>query len=417
MPLKKPDIFETAFEAYQTIKIIGEGGSGIVYLVKNSNGDNFAIKCLKPDKVTGNRLKRFKNELFFCLKNINPNIIRVLDYGFIPTDQVKVPFFIMHYYPNTLRNLMKEGIEHGAVLGIISQVLDGVEAAHLKRIWHRDLKPENLLYDPNGGTYIVSDFGVAHFSQEELHTKVDTKSTERLASFLYAAPEQRIRGQKVDARADIYAIGLMINEMFTNQPPLGTAYKNIESVAPDYAYLDEIVELMIRNNPAERLTSIDGVKKELISRQKEFVSRQKLSQIDHTVIPKYKVDDPLVLNPIELKTIDFKNGKLILSLNNIPTPKWICAFQTIGNFQYILGKQPSQFQFGRDTNKVAISAEERQVQTLVSYFKEYVSEANAKYKTEVVEENLQKEIAEKKALQKEREEEERRLRIIRNTKV
>lgn len=203
----------------------------------------------------------------------------------------------MDYYASTLREMMKGGIVEDNKLKIISQILDGIEAAHLKGTWHRDIKPENILYDPDVDLIVITDFGVAHFSEEELITAVETKPTERLANFRYAAPEQRVRDRVVNSRADIYAIGLIINELFTKQLAQGTNFKTIGNVSPENSYLDEIVEEMLRSDPAERISSIDEVKKRLISLRMEFVTRQRISKIDNTVISNYAIDDPLVITP------------------------------------------------------------------------------------------------------------------------
>lgn len=87
MSLKKPEIFETATDTYRTEEVIGEGGSGIVYRVKTDNGEYFAVKCLNPDRVNSLRLRRFKNELGFCVKNTHKNIVTVLDYGYLISGQ------------------------------------------------------------------------------------------------------------------------------------------------------------------------------------------------------------------------------------------------------------------------------------------------------------------------------------------
>ena len=89
---------------------------------------------------------------------------------------------------------MKEGLKKDHILPLFSQLLNGVEAAHLRKVIHRDLKPENILYDPRGNRVIVADFGIAQFQEEELYTAVETKAEDRLANFQYAAPEQRKRG-------------------------------------------------------------------------------------------------------------------------------------------------------------------------------------------------------------------------------
>ena len=75
---------------------------------------------------------------------------------------------------------------------------------------------------------------------------METKATAKMANLGYAAPEQRMRGTEIDHRADIYALGLMLNEMFTALVPHGAGYKTIGAVAANYSYLDPIVERMIQ---------------------------------------------------------------------------------------------------------------------------------------------------------------------------
>jgi len=160
---------------------------------------------------------------------------------------------------------MKSPIERPKILPIFSQILDGVEAAHGQNVIHRDLKPENILFDRASETPVIADFGIAHFEEEDLFTAVETNDGRRLANFEYAAPEQCKRGKRVDHRADIYALGLILNEMFTAALARGTNYKTIASVAPQYGYLDELVSRMLCNDPADRPQTVAVVKEEIDS--------------------------------------------------------------------------------------------------------------------------------------------------------
>lgn len=121
----------------------------------------------------------------------------------------------------------------------------------MRGIVHRDLKPENILVQ--GDLLAVADFGTDSFTDDLILTRVETQPTQRLANFQYAAPEQRVPG-KVGVPADIYALGLMLNELFTGSVPHGTSYKTISSVAKDLGFLDPIVAEMIRQTPADRVS-------------------------------------------------------------------------------------------------------------------------------------------------------------------
>ncbi len=268
----KQNVFETATSSYtfSASDIPRHGGSGTVLLVHDENRNEYALKTLSPENITTKKIKRFKNELLFCFKNDHSNIIKVLDWGYLITENnKKCPFYVMPFYKKTLRDLIKAGISNEKALRYFSQILNGVEAAHIKGHWHRDLKPENILYDEPKDTLIVADWGIAHFKEDELHTTVATKPQERLANFMYAAPEQRIKGVTVDHRADIFALGMLLNEIFTNVVPIGSGYKTIKSVNDAYAYLDDLVELMIKNSVDDRPQSIDVVRQQFVAEEEK----------------------------------------------------------------------------------------------------------------------------------------------------
>ncbi len=138
-------VFETEWNVYSQESVIGEGGSGIVYKVRNEDGDLFALKHLRPRTATTEKLKRFRNELSFCQKNEHPNILKVLDSGFVRTDRNKSFFYVMRLYEKTLRDIMSDGLAPDAVLPWYIKILAGVREAHKCKVWHRDLKPENIL--------------------------------------------------------------------------------------------------------------------------------------------------------------------------------------------------------------------------------------------------------------------------------
>ena len=238
--------FITTFSRYVSTHPLGEGGSGFVFEVKDDNEQRFALKILKKQGITTEKRKRFKNEITFCQRASHPNIISVIDFGVVLDESIAIPFYVMPLYDCSLRNVIKDGLKPEDTIQIFSQLLDGIEAAHLQKIVHRDLKPENILFKTSDVQLALADFGIARFIEDELFTAVETKAQDRLANFQYAAPEQRVRGKDIDIRADIYAVGLILNEMFTQEIPQGTGYKTISSVSPEYSYLDEIVDKMIR---------------------------------------------------------------------------------------------------------------------------------------------------------------------------
>lgn len=412
---KKKKLFATTFNVYTASDIIGEGGSGRVFKVSDDEGSIYALKTLKAENISRSKIKRFRNELNFCLKNKHNNIINILDHGFTLENEIQIPFYVMPYYTHSLRDVMDQGIAYNDVIGIFHQILDGVEVAHLKDVTHRDLKPENILYDNSKNLVVVADFGIASFTDDLLLTIVETKAQERLANFQYSAPEQRQRGAEVNKTADVYALGLILNELFTTEILQGTGYRRIETVSADHNYLDEIIDKMVRQAPGDRYLTIEEIKKELNARQKAQVSLQRISKLNDTVIPTHEIDDPLIEEPIKVVGFDYQNGILILELSQNTNPKWQYALSSIGNYSYIMGKEPSQWKISG--NKASISAQEHQVQQLVDHFKSYLSPADSMYQATLVHEQREKERREREALQIQLEEAERRKRILDNVKI
>jgi eukaryotic-like serine/threonine-protein kinase len=258
--LKKPISFETTFGTYVVDEILGEGGAGRVYGGVGPDSAAIALKVLAPDRATADKRGRFKNEIAFLLRNKHRNIVTVIDHGIASSGEVVGPFYVMRRYHNNLRDIMRSGIPPERVLSLFSQISDGVEAAHLLGVVHRDLKPENILYDKESNSLAIADFGTARFTEDLMATTVETAPAQRLANFQYAAPEQRTPGRQVLATADIYALGLMLNEMFTGVVPQGTEYRLIGQVAKEQGFLDAMVASMLRQTPADRPASIAEIK-------------------------------------------------------------------------------------------------------------------------------------------------------------
>jgi len=418
MQLRKPFIFKTTFAVYVAKEIIGEGGSGRILRAFDEADNPWAIKLLNPQRLSKEGVKRFKNELTFCLNNKHPNVVSVVDHGIFVDDKkagISCPFYIMHFYACSLRKLIYDGIPKNKVLPYFSNVLDGIEAAHLQRITHRDLKPENILFDEVKDTLLIADFGIAQFEVEELYTAVETKDSERLANFQYAAPEQRARGQRVDHRADIYALGLILNEMFTRQVPYGTGYKMIATVAPDFGYLDDLVSALLRQSPDERISSVEAIKEQLIARGNEFINQQKISESKKTVILDTEIDDPLILDPPRLINFDWDRGNLSLILSQPVNAKWIWALQNMGNYTSLWGKTPERLKFSQ--NVATIHAREDQVQEIINFFKSWLPRANQVYEQRIRRDMEEEKTRKRQELQRQIEEQEARQRVLKKVKI
>jgi serine/threonine protein kinase len=316
-----PNVIHGYSSDYIVLERLGGGGNGDVYLVTDEDNEKLAIKILKPKKPKIDR-KRFKNESHFCMNANNPHIIKVIETGVIESQEGNRLFSVMEYIPQTLRKAMQDGITNNDKVNIILQIADGLYYAHQMGIFHRDLKPENILLETNSYNIKIADWGIAHFSAEELYTIIETKVYERLANFQYASPEQRNREGHIDHRSDIYSLGLLMHELFTGIVPQGLGYNNIETVSPEYAGFDNIITKMIQHLPDNRYQSMKEVIITIEIVVNKISSNNNLQKLNLSEIPKEKESDPLILDPIQIINIDYKNKLLIFQLNQSITNEW-----------------------------------------------------------------------------------------------
>jgi serine/threonine protein kinase len=403
---KKGDVVRTAFNEYTIVARIGEGGAGVVYKVKDSDGQEFALKTIDPTKSTKDKRKRFKNEIWFCQKMKHPRIVPVVDTG---ATREGYSFYVMPLYPSNLEEALTRGLLLDDMLNIFGQILDGVEVAHLSSVVHRDLKPANIVGDADKKSFVVADFGIASFEEEDIITAVETKQADRLANFQYAAPEQRERGLQVTKKADVYALGLILNRMFTGRIPVGTNYRTIGSVAAEHGYLDDLVSSMLRQDPEAR-PSIDGVKKELIARKALVLSTQKIDRLSGAVVSEGTIDDPLVVDPPRIVDVDYGPELLTFRLSAQPNGKWIEAFRNQGNFTSFMRRGPSTARVAADY--VQINTAENEVEQQVVYFKQWLENANRIYKEQVQKEAILERERKEAEIRRNLADEERRKRVL-----
>ena len=412
--LKHPVVLETAFSSYEARELIGQGGAGKVYGGLSSDGAPVAIKVLS-DGASSDKRSRFRNEISFLAKNEHSNIVTVTDHGVANAKAIAGPFYVMRRYNANLRKLMSSGLKPEAILPIFSKILDGVEAAHLRGVIHRDLKPENILCDETTGNLAVADFGVAHFTEDLLTTAVETGPSQRLANFQYAAPEQRVPGRAITQTADIYALGLMLNELFTSDVPHGTEPLRISAFSADHAFLDDIASSMIRQDAKARPASISDVKALISKFQAEAVSLQRLSKFSGTVIKSGEVDDPLALDPPRLIDWDWEDGVLTLVLDRPVHARWVQALQNMGSHSSVYGKPPQSFSFKGD--RATVQSGDQQVQPIINHFKVWLPAASAKLKQDMEQEIRRNEQQRRQALKIQRDAEERRLKLRQTIKI
>lgn len=195
---------------YEVRERLGRGGMGAVWRVYDRKLDeDVALKVILPDRMGDpTSLVRFRDEVKIARKITHSNVCRVFDIG----ESDSLVFLTMELIEGTtLRKLLTDGcIESGRAAHMLRQIIDGVAAAHERGIIHRDIKPENVLVRQDGRC-LVADFGLAY--RPDASTKEDTAGTPA-----YMSPEQ-LRGETLDVRSDVYALGLVAFELLTGQSP------------------------------------------------------------------------------------------------------------------------------------------------------------------------------------------------------
>ena len=210
---------------YRVAKMIGEGGMGRVYLAEQKMGAatrKVAIKTLHPELSQDPQLvARFHRECETVIELSHPNTIQFYDFGELDD---KTLYVVMEFIEGeSLASVLSRGpLDFGRIDRILMQICGSLGEAHERGIIHRDLKPENVLLTTRGGQtdYVkVLDFGIAKRSEAEDQSKTKlTKQGMVLGTPPYMSPEQ-FSGQQLDARSDIYSLGIMVYEMLTGRLP------------------------------------------------------------------------------------------------------------------------------------------------------------------------------------------------------
>ena len=256
---------------YKILKKLGEGGMGEVYLAEDTKlKRKIALKFL-PSHLTDDKeiIGRFEREAQAAASLNHPNIITVHEIG----EHEGRTFIAMEYVQgHSLREEITKGpmpIDH--VIGISTQICEGLHEAHKAGIVHRDIKPENILIDKSGRVKIL-DFGLARMKGV---TKL-TKDASTLGTLKYMSPEQ-YQNKEVDHRTDIWSFGVVLFEMLTGQLPFQGEYeaavmysvvneepKSLNTLRQDIPEnLDQIVSKCLVKDLAMRYKSMQEVIEEL----------------------------------------------------------------------------------------------------------------------------------------------------------
>jgi len=265
-------------ERYRVMRRVGKGGFGAVILVEDTVvGEEIILKFLNREiAADDNMIERFKHELRYARRITHENVIRIHDFL-----TLKKSYAIsMEYFPShSLSDELKQGpISLKRGLKIVWDICRGLSAAHQVGVVHRDIKPPNILINDSGLVKVV-DFGLAALSHADARL---TRTGVLLGTPTYMAPEQ-VRARTIDARTDIYSLGVIMYEIFTGRPPyvaddpMAILFQHVEGnptpprqLKPDIpAAVEAIILKAMWIDPAKRFQSMDDLRRSIFALSKQ----------------------------------------------------------------------------------------------------------------------------------------------------
>ena len=280
--LQDPLIGTTLAGNYEILSILGQGGMGVVYKARHALMDRVvAIKMLQAQLITDSMsVKRFQQESKAASRINHPNVITVYDFGISPTGQ---PYIVMDCLTGVpLADIIKTDgqVSVERTIKVMVQACDALDHAHRQGVIHRDLKPSNIVlinFDNEKDFVKVVDFGVAKLMNGTESQRL-TQVGEVCGSPVYMSPEQ-CKGMELDARSDIYSMGIVLFESLTGHLPIlgktmvDTMSRHISAppakfneVRPDL-YIPERLETVVlralAKDPADRQQSMAELMQEI----------------------------------------------------------------------------------------------------------------------------------------------------------
>lgn len=277
-PPPDPLLGKTIDDRYEVMSTLGEGGMGVVYRVRHRLLEKqLALKALRADLARDGDLgQRFIREARAAASVAHPNVVQITDFGSLPSGQ---PYFVMELLTGeSLSTILRKGgpLPAERAVRVVKQIVAALAAAHAVGVVHRDLKPENIVVCQGSSGEIVKvlDFGLAKVAGQSRLTKAGVV----FGTPYYMSPEQA-SGDAVDERADIYALGVVMYEVFTGRVPfeadtfMGVLTKHIY-VAPTppsvflggvaaLGALEQIILRCLEKKPERRFESMSALGEEL----------------------------------------------------------------------------------------------------------------------------------------------------------
>jgi tetratricopeptide (TPR) repeat protein len=283
------------FGAWQTVRLLGRGGMGEVWLAERADGQHeqqAALKILSPYLAAPDSLKRFRRERQLLARLEHPNIARLLDGGMSSQGE---PYLVMEYVEGIRldRYCEEKKLPVRDRLELLVKVCAAVNSAHQYLIVHRDLKPGNILVTEEGEPKLL-DFGIAKVLDNDA-TLEHTATANVFLTPMYASPEI-LRGQPATVSSDVYSLGVVLYELLTGRRPFDASKLGpaglVQAITTKDAPppgadrdLDSITLKALARNPKERYASaaqfaddirryLDGLPVAAVARSRLYVARK-----------------------------------------------------------------------------------------------------------------------------------------------
>jgi serine/threonine protein kinase len=255
---------------YKIVKTLGHGGMATVYLAVQKSVDRYvALKVMSPDLIHEKSFTtRFLSEARIAARFRHPNIIAIHDVNV----EKGLPYIAMEYVPGG--SLSSERIESMSLmqkLAVVAQVADALGFLHGQNFIHRDVKPDNVIFREDD-TAVLTDFGIARDESSDLRM---TLTGSVIGTPYYMSPEQA-RGKKLDARSDLYSLGVMLYKLLTGEVPFDAedalsiyimhAKEAVPDLPDEFAMLDPVVKCLMAKLPEDRYPDSTTLIKEMAKR-------------------------------------------------------------------------------------------------------------------------------------------------------
>ena len=219
---------------FAVLGVLGEGGMAVVYRARQAQPKRIvALKLIKPGLASPSALRRFEHEVELLGHLQHPGIAQIFEAGTASGDSGSQPYFAMELIEGTplTEFAIQRDLDLKERLALFCKVCDAVQYAHRKGIVHRDLKPGNIIVDHEGQPKIL-DFGIARVTDGDVQiTTMHTEVGQIIGTLSYMSPEQAGGDNtQVDQRSDVYALGVILQELLTGHLPYDLRDKMLHEV-------------------------------------------------------------------------------------------------------------------------------------------------------------------------------------------